>query len=175
MRVSTAEQKGRFGIPAQAQAIREFVEQWPSWSLVGSQQDAGESGSAYSRPGFDALLDDIAAARVKIVLVHRLDRLGRTEAAIWRCIWQIEDAGGRVECCTEPLGERGVERWRTVDRLAQVSKRTTGALSRARRPVGNSRRSRVAGLVVRLPTATGSGARARSARRSRWILLKPGW
>lgn len=54
-----------------------------------------------------------------IVLVHRLDRLGRTEAAIWRCIWQIEDAGARVECCVETLGEPGLERWLTVDRLAR--------------------------------------------------------
>ncbi|MFC9844510.1 recombinase family protein [Streptomyces sp. NPDC060223] len=118
-RVSTTEQRGRYGIPAQEQAIRAFVEQRPRWRLVVGRQDVGESGSTHSRPGFDALLGDIAAGRVKLVLVHRLDRLGRTAAAVWRCIWQIEDAGARVECCTEPLGEPGIERLLTVDGLAQ--------------------------------------------------------
>ncbi|KUO15094.1 recombinase family protein [Streptomyces dysideae] len=120
MRVSTAEQKGRYGVPTQAQAIRGYMEQQPSWRLVVCREDVGESGSTYSRPGLDALLKDITEGRAKLVLVHRLDRLGRTESAIWRCIWQIEDAGGEVECCTEPLGEAGFERWLTVDRLAQA-------------------------------------------------------
>ncbi|MGW7205160.1 recombinase family protein [Streptomyces sp. NPDC054837] len=120
MRVSTAEQKRRYGIPAQADAIRAFVDQRPSWRLARSWEDLGESGSTASRPGLNELLVEIATGRVDLVLVHRLDRLARTEAAIWRCIWQIEDAGARVECCTDPLGESGVERWLTVDRLAQA-------------------------------------------------------
>ncbi|MEU7382560.1 MULTISPECIES: recombinase family protein [unclassified Streptomyces] len=120
MRVSTTEQKGKYGIPVQAQAIRAFVEQRDSWRLVQSREDLGESGSTYFRPGLDALLEDISLGRFKHVLVHRLDRLGRTEAAIWRCIWQIEDIGAQVECCTEPLGEPGLTRWLTVDRLARA-------------------------------------------------------
>ncbi|WP_159024973.1 recombinase family protein [Streptomyces sp. CB01373] len=119
MRVSTTEQRGKYGIPVQAQAIRAFVEQQDAWCLVQSWEDIGESGSTHFRPGLEALLADISLGGVKHVLVHRLDRLGRTEAAIWRCIWQIEDVGAQVECCTEPLGEPGVERWLTVDRLAQ--------------------------------------------------------
>ena len=119
-RVSTAEQRGRYGIPVQMQAIRAFVEDRPAWHLTGCREDLGASGSTHSRPGFDALIEDVSAGRVKLVLVHRLDRLGRTEAAIWRCIWQIEDAGGRVECCTEPLGEPGTEQWLLVDRLARA-------------------------------------------------------
>ncbi|MCX4457196.1 transposase [Streptomyces sp. NBC_01340] len=96
------------------------MEQRPLLRLVECREDIGESGSTYSRPGFDALLDDISAGHVKLVLVHRLDRLGRTEAAIWCCVWQVEDAGGQVECCTESLGEPGIERWLTIDRLAQA-------------------------------------------------------
>ncbi|MEV6836215.1 recombinase family protein [Streptomyces sp. NPDC051133] len=119
MRVSTAEQKGKYGIPAQAQAARAFVGERSSWRLVGAREDMGESGSTVSRPGLKALLDDISAGHVDLVLVHRLDRLGRTEAAIWRCIWQIEDAGARVECCAETLGDSGLDWWLTVDRLAR--------------------------------------------------------
>ncbi|MEV7981681.1 recombinase family protein [Streptomyces sp. NPDC086519] len=120
MRVSTAEQRGRYGIPAQAEAIRMFVEQRSTWRLAGCWEDLGESGSTDSRPGLDELLVEIGEGRVGVVLVHRLDRLGRTESAVWRCIWQIEDAGARVECCVESLREAGLERWLTIDRLAQA-------------------------------------------------------
>ncbi|MET7830637.1 recombinase family protein [Streptomyces sp. NPDC005386] len=119
MRVSTAEQRHRYGIPAQRQAIQAYVERHSTWHLVEYRQDDGASGSTDSRPGFDALIEDIAAGQVHRVAVHRLDRLGRTEAAIWRCIWQIEDAGAQVECCVESLGDPGIERWLTIDRLAR--------------------------------------------------------
>ncbi|MFG2939120.1 recombinase family protein [Streptomyces sp. NPDC048282] len=119
-RVSTAEQRGRYGIPAQAEAIRMFVEQRPTWRLAGCWEDVSESGSTDSRPGFDELLAEIGEGRVGLVLMHRLDRPGRTESALWRCIWQMEDAGARVECCVEPLGEGGPERWLTTDRLARA-------------------------------------------------------
>lgn len=71
-RVSTAEQRGRYGIPAQVEAIRAFAEQRPSWRLVECREDLGEPGSTHSRPGFDALVGDVSAGRVKLVLVHRL-------------------------------------------------------------------------------------------------------
>ncbi|WP_405555019.1 recombinase family protein [Streptomyces canus] len=92
----------------------------PTWRLAGSWEDPGESGSTDSRPGLDELLTEISAGRADVVVVHSLDRLGRTEAAIWRCVWQIQDAGAEVECCNEVLGEPGLDRWLTIDRLAQT-------------------------------------------------------
>jgi hypothetical protein len=68
-----------------------------------------------------------------------------TEAAIRRCTWQIED-GARVECCTEPLGERGVEQWRTVDRPAQ------GVEADYRRIVARTLRAACTGMLHRLRT-----------------------
>ncbi|MGI5458408.1 recombinase family protein [Streptomyces sp. CA-249302] len=120
VRVSTTEQRGRFGVPVQVAAIKAIVERRSSWHFVACREDLGESGSSHTRPGFDALVEDVSAGRVNLVLVHRLDRLGRTEAAIWRCLWQIEDVGGQVECCAEPLGGPGIERWLTIDRLARA-------------------------------------------------------
>ncbi|WP_406394900.1 recombinase family protein [Streptomyces sp. NBC_00882] len=108
MRVSTAEQKRRYGIPAQADATRTFVEKRSAWRLAGSWEDLGESGSTTSRPALNELLAEIAAGGVDVVLVSSLDRLGRTEAAIWCCLWQIEDAGAVLECCDQALGEPGL-------------------------------------------------------------------
>ncbi|MDH6587631.1 DNA invertase Pin-like site-specific DNA recombinase [Streptomyces sp. SAI-133] len=118
MRVSTAEQKTRYGIPAQADATRTFVERRSKWRLAGSWEDLGESGATTSRPGLNELLAEITEGRVDVVLVSSLDRLGRTEAAIWRCLWQIEDAGAGLECCDRALGEPGLDRWLTIDQLA---------------------------------------------------------
>ncbi|QUC56978.1 recombinase family protein [Streptomyces sp. A2-16] len=120
MRVSTAEQMRRYGIPAQADATRTFVERRSNWRLAGSWEDLGESGATTSRPGLNELLAEIAVGRVDVVLVSSLDRLGRTEAAIWRCLWQIEDAGAGLECCDRVLGEPGLDRWLTLDRLARA-------------------------------------------------------
>ena len=120
MRVSTAEQKRRYGIPAQADAIRTFMEERSKWRLTGSWEDLGESGSTTSRPGLNDLLAEIVAGRVDVVLVSSLDRLGRTEAAIWHCLWQIEDGGAALQCCERDLGEPGLDRWLTIDRLAQA-------------------------------------------------------
>ncbi|MFF7951667.1 recombinase family protein [Streptomyces griseorubiginosus] len=119
MRVSTAEQKRRYGIPAQAEATRAFVEKRATWRLEGSWEDLGGSGSTTSRPGLNELLAEVAEGRVDVVVVSSLDRLGRTEAAIWHCLWQIEDAGAALECCDLNLGEPGLDRWLTIDRLAR--------------------------------------------------------
>ncbi|WP_342781919.1 recombinase family protein [Streptomyces griseorubiginosus] len=119
MRVSTAEQKRRYGVPAQAEATRAFVKQRATWRLEGTWEDLGESGSTTSRPGLNELLAEIVEGRVDVVVVSSLDRLGRTEAAIWHCLWQIEDAGAAVECCDLDLGEPGLDKWLTIDRPAR--------------------------------------------------------
>jgi site-specific DNA recombinase len=46
--------------------------------LVGEYVDAGVSGAAASHPGLDELLAAAAADEVEVVLVAKLDRLGRT-------------------------------------------------------------------------------------------------
>lgn len=120
MRVSTAEQKRRYGIPAQADATRTFVEKRSPWRIAGYWEELGESGSTTSRPALNELLAEIARGRFDVVLVSSLDRLGRTEAAIWCCLWQIEDAGAVLECCDQTLGKPGLDRWLTIDRLAQA-------------------------------------------------------
>nr|WSZ14265.1 recombinase family protein [Streptomyces canus] len=104
MRVSTAEQRRRYGIPAQADATRTFVEKRSAWRLAGSWEDLGESGSTTSRPALNELLAEIAAGGVDVVLVSSLDRLGRTEAAIWQRTWLADGVWAKI---VEILGEEG--------------------------------------------------------------------
>jgi DNA invertase Pin-like site-specific DNA recombinase len=72
-RVSTDDQT----VDPQLRDLREFVAS-KSWSDVTEFVDAGISGSKDSRPAWNELWDAIQKGRVRILLVHALDRLGRS-------------------------------------------------------------------------------------------------
>ena len=48
------------------------------WKVVGSYIDEGISGSQESRPGLDRLFADARAGRLDLIVVWKLDRLGRS-------------------------------------------------------------------------------------------------
>jgi len=74
-RVSTDEQS----VDAQLRDLREFA-QHRGWSIPRDREfvDAGFSGSKDSRPAWNECWDAIQKSRVNILLVHALDRLGRS-------------------------------------------------------------------------------------------------
>ncbi|MFD3932554.1 recombinase family protein [Streptomyces sp. NPDC058614] len=109
-RVSTDEQRRGYGIAAQEAAVRAFMAERPGWRETETYRDLGESGASQSRPGLNRLVHDITAGDVDVVIVHRLDRLGRTVSAIWRCIWQIEDAGARLLTCSQEISGDLIQR-----------------------------------------------------------------
>lgn len=72
-RVSTDEQS----TDAQLRDLREYVAS-RGWSDVTEFIDEGISGSKNSRPAWNKLWDAMQKGRVKVLLVHALDRLGRS-------------------------------------------------------------------------------------------------
>lgn len=72
-RVSTDEQL----VDAQLRDLREFVKN-KGFEDVTEFIDVGVSGSKDSRPAWNELWDAIQKGRVRILLVHALDRLGRS-------------------------------------------------------------------------------------------------
>ncbi|MEQ8787440.1 MAG: recombinase family protein [Pirellulaceae bacterium] len=72
-RVSTDEQSP----DAQLRDLREFAGN-RGWSDVCEFVDEGISGSKDSRPAWNQLWDAIQKGRVKVLVVHALDRLGRS-------------------------------------------------------------------------------------------------
>jgi len=72
-RVSTDEQT----VDAQLRDLREYVTN-RNWKNVQEFIDEGISGSKDSRPAWNQLWDAIQKGRVKVLVVHALDRLGRS-------------------------------------------------------------------------------------------------
>lgn len=72
-RVSTDEQS----TDAQLRDLRQYAAS-RNWNDVREFIDEGVSGSKDSRPAWNKLWDDIQKGRVNVLLVHALDRLGRS-------------------------------------------------------------------------------------------------
>ena len=72
-RVSTDEQSA----DAQLRDLREYVSN-RGWSNVKEFVDEGISGSKDSRPAWNQLWDAMQKGRVKVLVVHALDRLGQS-------------------------------------------------------------------------------------------------
>ncbi|MBA3484659.1 MAG: recombinase family protein [Pirellulales bacterium] len=72
-RVSTFEQT----VDGQLYDLRDYLRQ-RRWGDVQEFIDVGESGSKDSRPAWNQLWDAIRKRRINVVVVHALDRLGRS-------------------------------------------------------------------------------------------------
>ena len=72
-RVSTDEQT----VDSQLRDLREYAAS-RGWRDVAEFVDIGISGSKSSRPEWNELWDEIQKGRIRILLVHALDRLGRS-------------------------------------------------------------------------------------------------
>jgi len=64
-------------VDPQLRDLREFANN-RGWSDVQEYVDEGISGSKDSRPAWNQLWDAVQKGRVKVLLVHALDRLGRS-------------------------------------------------------------------------------------------------
>lgn len=72
-RVSTADQD----VGLQLEELRELASQ-RGWKIVNEYVDAGVSGATTARPSLDRMLADAQAGRLDLVVVWKLDRLGRS-------------------------------------------------------------------------------------------------
>ena len=77
-RVSTEQQIDNYSIPLQRERIKAFCIS-KGWDDVTEYIDAGYSGSHLNRPALQQLQKDIKNKKVKVVLVYRLDRIGRRQ------------------------------------------------------------------------------------------------
>ena len=78
-RVSTARQeKEGDSIPAQLDALRDYIRQRDDLIPAGEYIDAGISGTKENRDELQRMLDDVKAGKIDLIIVTKLDRLHRS-------------------------------------------------------------------------------------------------
>ena len=83
-------------LDAQREACLAFIESQKAmgWKPIKTEyDDGGFSGGNMQRPGLTRLLDDIAARRVQIVVVYKVDRLTRSLADFAKLVEQFDAVG----------------------------------------------------------------------------------
>jgi site-specific DNA recombinase len=65
-------------LDAQRERCHAYIGTQPGWVLTETYEDGGFTGANTDRPGFQKLLADIAAKKLDVVLVYKVDRLSRS-------------------------------------------------------------------------------------------------
>lgn len=92
VRVSSAEQVEGTSLDTQRERCRAYAE-GAGWTVVGTYSDEGISGAKASRPALDRMLAEVRAGRVDVVVVAKLDRLGRSMRHLAGLLGELDDAG----------------------------------------------------------------------------------
>ena len=104
LRVSTEEQRERATIDVQ----RDFAQRYcdlHGHAVVRFYEDSAVSGTVplAERPAGRRLLEDAKAGKVDLVLVYKLDRLGRSVRVILGAVTELEECGAELRSMTEPF------------------------------------------------------------------------
>lgn len=102
-RVSTEEQALHgFSLGAQEEKNIQYIHN-NKWEFYGSYVDPGKSGKDLNRPDIQRLLSDIDTHDIKIIVVHKLDRLTRNIGDLHYLIQLFDDKEVRLHSITENL------------------------------------------------------------------------
>jgi DNA invertase Pin-like site-specific DNA recombinase len=102
LRVSTGGQVDSTSIDTQREQCQALARRH-GLVLVGEYVDAGVSGAAASRPALDEMLAAATAGEVEVVLVAKLDRLGRSLLHLLGLIEHLNALGLRVTSASEGI------------------------------------------------------------------------
>jgi len=89
-RVSTTGHGQDVGL--QLDELRQITQQ-RGWAVVGEYSDEGISGAKTSRPALDRLINDARAGKIDLVVVWKLDRLGRSLQHLLGLLDQFQSFG----------------------------------------------------------------------------------
>ena len=99
-RVSTAEQVEGTSLATQRERCTAYVNA-QGWTFAGEYIDAGESGAKESRPELDRLAAAVRRGELDVVLVAKLDRLGRTMRGLTALLADWDERGVRLVSVAE--------------------------------------------------------------------------
>lgn len=83
-------------LDAQREACAAYIlsQKHEGWAELGGRyDDGGFSGGSMERPGIKALLDDVRAGRVDVIVVYKVDRLTRSLADFAKMVDVFDEAG----------------------------------------------------------------------------------
>ena len=130
------------------------------WMVVPERyDDGGFSGGTMQRPGMMRLLDDIAAGKVDIILVYKIDRLTRSLADFAKIVEILDKAGASFVSITQSFNTTTSMGRLTLNMLlsfAQFEREVTG--ERIRDKIAASKRK---GLWMGGPVPLGYNVEAR--------------
>jgi len=98
-RVSTQDKQH---IDMQDRLLRDYCST-NSITIIDTYQDVGESGSKESRPEFDRMLTDMRAGKFNTMIVHKLDRIGRSLTHLLSLFAEFQKKGINFISITQAL------------------------------------------------------------------------
>ena len=118
--------------------------------LVGEYVDAGISGAAASRPALDELLAAATTGDIQVIVVAKLDRLGRSLLHLLELLSTLDAAGVRVVSATDGIDTR-TPAGRLMLQLLGVFAEFERERIRERSQDGHRRRAQAGGFVGTTP------------------------
>ena len=91
-------------LDAQREACEAYIrsQKGEGWTLLSQRyDDGGVSGGALNRPGLQRLLADMAANRVDLIVVYKVDRLTRSLADFAKLVERFDAAGASFVSVTQ--------------------------------------------------------------------------
>ena len=149
LRVSTEGQVDGTSIDTQRAHCQDLASRH-GLTLVSEHVDAGVSGAAASRPALDELLAAATAGDIDVVLVAKLDRLGRSLLHLLELLEKLDVLGVRVLSATDGIDTR-TPAGRLMLHLLAVFAEFERERIRERSQDGHRRRAQAGGFVGTTP------------------------
>ena len=126
-------------IHAQVLACKSFIadQRMPHWiAIEPSYEDSGYSGGNLNRPALQALISDMAAKKIDVVVIHKLDRLSRSMVDMVNVLIPLFDLARpqiRLVCLSPPIDTAtpaGRLQLHVLTSFAQFERELTGERTR---------------------------------------------
>jgi site-specific DNA recombinase len=96
-------------LDAQYEACKAYIasQRHEGWTLIRERyDDGGISGGTMDRPGLKALLADVAAGKVDVIVIYKIDRLTRSLADFARIVELLEKHGASFVSVTQSFNTK---------------------------------------------------------------------
>ena len=99
-RISTNEENQPYSLEAQETSLRSFIASQLNYEFVGDYVDQ-QTGTNNKRPGLERMLADASQNKFDVILIYRLDRLGRSVQGFMEILHHLEEEDVALRSATE--------------------------------------------------------------------------